>query len=150
MTLTRQASRPAPSRPALTRGGRQARLSLVGAATIAGLAGSAYVGIANPHDPAVPMPVCPFHALTGLDCPGCGGLRMTHDLLHADVAAALTDNALLLLLAPLLLWLLARAALRFVVGRPVSPVGRFEMRGPLGWAVVVAAVVWTVARNLTA
>jgi len=40
-------------------------------------------------------PVCQFHRLTGLNCPGCGGTRALYALLHGDVPTALRDNALL-------------------------------------------------------
>src|SRR5207244_4443092 len=46
------------------------------------------------------FPKCFFHALTGLDCPGCGGLRATHQLLHGHVLAALRLNALFVALIP--------------------------------------------------
>ncbi|EIU52961.1 hypothetical protein MA3A0930S_3483 [Mycobacteroides abscessus 3A-0930-S] len=39
------------------------------------------------------LPVCPLKALTGLDCPGCGGLRMAYSLMHGDVLGALRYNA---------------------------------------------------------
>jgi len=50
--------------------------------------GLAYVGLADPHNPDFVFPACPFKLLTGWNCPACGGLRMTHDLLHGDLAAA--------------------------------------------------------------
>src|ERR1039458_2298384 len=40
-------------------------------------------------------PVCQFHRLTGLNCPGCGGTRALYALLHGHLATALRDNALL-------------------------------------------------------
>ncbi len=40
--------------------------------------------------------MCPFKALTGLDCPACGGLRMVYSLMHGDVLAALRYNAVAL------------------------------------------------------
>jgi len=40
-------------------------------------------------------PVCQFHRLTGLNCPGCGGTRALYALLHGEVSTALRDNALL-------------------------------------------------------
>ena len=50
-----------------------------------------------------------FKAVTGWNCPGCGGLRMTHDLLHGDLSAAVVDNVFLLVGLPLLaLWTLYR------------------------------------------
>lgn len=40
-------------------------------------------------------PVCQFHRLTGLNCPGCGGTRALYALLHGNIGTALRDNALL-------------------------------------------------------
>ncbi len=69
----------------------------------------AYVGLADPHRPGSLFPPCPFKLLTGLNCPACGGLRMTHDLLHGDLAAAVVDNVFLLIGLPALaLWVLWR------------------------------------------
>lgn len=51
---------------------------------------------------------CPFNALTGFLCPGCGSLRAMHDLLNLRVADAFQHNALssaLAILAPLALLL---------------------------------------------
>ena len=69
-------------------------------------------------------PFCFFHQLTGLQCPGCGGTRALHQLLHGNVAVALHLNALLVISLPLFAWL----GIRFVakklspppVARPVS------------------------------
>ena len=63
---------------------------------------------------------------------------MTHDLLHGDLAAAAVDNIFLLVGLPLLAaWLLVRWRR-----------GQSLMPRP-GWVViVVAAVTWTVVRNL--
>lgn len=41
---------------------------------------------------------CPFHKITGLHCPGCGGQRALHELLHGRITAALSANALAVLL----------------------------------------------------
>lgn len=116
------------------------RRQLYGAlGTGAVLAGAlTYVGIADPHRPGFVFPACPFKAITGLDCPACGGLRMTHDLLHGDLAAAVVDNVYLLVGLPLLLtWLLIR-------WRQSKPL----MNTPLIVVIVVSALTWTVARNL--
>ena len=50
-------------------------------------------------------PRCLFHATTGLYCPGCGGLRGVHELLHGHWLAALRMNLLAFGLAPLLILL---------------------------------------------
>ena len=68
-----------------------------------------YVGLVDPHKPGSFFPQCPFRLLTGLNCPGCGALRMTHDVLHGDLVAAINDNVLLLVAIPLLAgWVLLR------------------------------------------
>src|SRR6476619_6544080 len=69
----------------------------------------AYVGLRDPHRQDFGFPACPFKALTGWNCPACGGLRMTHDVLHGHLAASLNDNAVLLIAITLLAaWVLVR------------------------------------------
>lgn len=46
-------------------------------------------------------PRCLLKMITGLDCPGCGGLRAMHQLLHGQVGAAFRLNPLLFLMLPL-------------------------------------------------
>jgi len=48
-------------------------------------------------------PRCIFHALTGWQCPGCGGTRALYHLLHFHLGEAMHYNALVTLLAPLAL-----------------------------------------------
>lgn len=64
-----------------------------------------YVAVADPNGGGV-FPTCPLRELTGLDCPGCGGLRATHALAHGDLASAVDHNAVLAVLLPLaaVLW----------------------------------------------
>ena len=118
--------------------GSRARLyGAVGTGAVA-LAGLAYVGLGDPHRPGFLFPGCPFKMLTGWNCPACGGLRMTHDLLHGDIATAVVDNVFLLVGLPLLaVWILARWRL----GRTIMPM-------PAVVVIVVAAAAWTVVRNL--
>ena len=97
-----------------------------------------YVGLGDPHNPDFIFPVCPFKALTGWNCPACGGLRMTHDLLHGDLGAAVVDNVFLLVGLPMLAaWLL----LRWRRGQPL-------MTTPAIVVIAIAAITWTVVRNL--
>lgn len=53
-------------------------------------------------------PRCPFYALTGHYCPGCGATRAVAELLHGHLAAALHFNAAFTLLLPVLLWYFGR------------------------------------------
>ena len=48
-------------------------------------------------------PRCPVFRWTGWRCPGCGTTRALAALLHGKAAEALNQNALFVLLAPLLL-----------------------------------------------
>ena len=68
-----------------------------------------YVGLVDPHNTNSVYPQCPFKWLTGWNCPFCGGLRMTHDLLHGDLVASINDNVFLLVGIPMLAgWVLMR------------------------------------------
>lgn len=94
-----------------------------------------YVGPVDPHSPDSVFPFCPFRLLTGWNCPLCGGMRMTHDLLHGDLAAAVADNVFLLVGIPLLAgWILLR--------------GHRQNAAPMIVGVVIVTFGWTVLRNL--
>jgi len=125
------AERPA-STARLTRwsGGALAATAAAGALT--------YVAVVDPRSPGSLYPPCPFKLLTGLDCPGCGGIRMTHDLLHGQVGAAFADNAFLLAGLPALaVWWLWQRHRR----RPAFPTAALVV-------LVLAVIGWTVIRNL--
>jgi len=91
-------------------------------------------------------PVCEFHELTGLNCPGCGGTRAAYQLLHGRTLRALHENALFVLslaaLAGRSMWF----SIRKIRNRPVTP---FLPPTAL-WTFLVVAIVFTVVRNLPA
>jgi hypothetical protein len=60
------------------------------------LATTTLVAVVDPNEPGH-YPTCPFLALTGYYCPGCGSLRALHDLAHGDLAGALARNPALAL-----------------------------------------------------
>ena len=120
---------------------------LAPAATVGALASAvAYTYIRNPFEPGA-FPACIFYAGTGLYCPGCGGLRAVHSLLHGDVLAALNLNALAILVTvPLALvamgwWLGATAGLPWKAPR---------YRASVVWILVAVVTVFTVLRNIPA
>jgi Protein of unknown function (DUF2752) len=131
-----EAASRAPARP---QGDLRPRL-----AALAGLGAAAtYLWALDPATDGV-WPTCPSRLLLGVDCPGCGGLRGTHDLLHGDVLGALDHNILLPATLAVLAVLLAMWMLP-LVGRPARTV-----RVP-PWAMAAAGVViaaFTVLRNL--
>jgi hypothetical protein len=98
-------------------------------------------GLVDPSQPGH-YPTCPFRALTGLACPGCGSLRALHDLVHGHPVAALGHNGLFVVV-------LTGAVLHgFRV--LLDPCGRWTTR-VRPWAAPAAALVlllWTVLRNL--
>jgi hypothetical protein len=96
-------------------------------------------------DPArTHIPLCPFHALTGLQCPLCGSLRAISAAARGHLAAALHDNALLLLGGPaaLLLWAALGASLR----QRLTASAKARTVGVCG--AIAVLVVFTVLRNL--
>ena len=97
---------------------------------------------------------CPFRAVTGWDCPLCGGTRMGGALLRGDLGAAFAYNPVALVgLGVLALigaaWLTELAGGPRIRG-PRSLRRRLAAVRPNQWLVVgvVAAVAYTVLRNV--
>jgi len=65
-----------------------------------GAAGLASVTLLHVRDPHAygSYGLCPFRALTGLWCPGCGGLREVNDLTHLEFGAAVSSNVVVVAL----------------------------------------------------
>jgi hypothetical protein len=107
---------------------------------VVGLAGCLLVGTVDPNDGSSPYPSCPFRTATGLDCPGCGGLRATHALTQGQLGVAADHNLMWVILVPTLLvayaiWLARR------MGFAPAP----SLRLPRWWAPAlfgVIAVFW--------
>ena len=79
---------------------RQANLA--SAAVVSATAAAAVLLYRFPPESNGFYPQCPFHALTGLLCPGCGATRAIAALVHGHVVDALHLNALVVLLLPIL------------------------------------------------
>lgn len=89
---------------------------------------------------------CPWLALTGTSCPGCGGLRAVNDLTRGDVAAALSSNLLVVLSLPVAAGLWARWLGQRWRGES-RPLPKVTVR-VAGWVTVGALLVFWVVRNL--
>src|SRR6478735_12026927 len=114
---------------------------------VAAVATAACVGIwvGDPTTPNGPLPTCPTKALLGIDCPGCGSLRMLYSLLHGDAFGAARYNALGLVAMLFLIWAYVAWAYGRLVGRQIVSWQNHR------WAAIVAlalVAVWFVVRNL--
>jgi len=89
-------------------------------------------------------PICLFHVLTGLNCPGCGATRAAYQLLHGHPLRALHDNALFVLTLATLAARGAWLAMRKTRNQPAT----FVVSPGILWAFLVAVFVFTVLRNL--
>lgn len=108
----------------------------------AAIASVAYVGQVDPNQPGH-YPLCPLYALTGLYCPGCGGLRMVHALANGHLAEAVHRNVFLVALIPVAAYAYARWTLYRAGKLP-----RLKQPAPkVLWAFLAVAVVFTILRN---
>jgi hypothetical protein len=125
--------------------GDRLRAALVPAAVAAAAAaGVAYVAMVDPNQPGH-YPTCPFLALTGLYCPGCGTLRAVHALAHGDLGTAVGLNVVSVALVPFLVFTWGRWATRSWQGRPVRT---NVVRPVFIWAFLALVIVFWIVRNL--
>ena len=107
-----------------------------------------YLAAVDPNSPGH-YPLCPTRALLGIDCPGCGLLRGTHDLMHGNIVGALDHNVLLVAIVPLAAWLWIRWFLRASRGAsPPVTYAQFRLRNSLLIGSMVALLAFGVVRNL--
>lgn len=90
---------------------------------------------------------CIVHQMSGLHCPGCGGLRALWDLIHGDALSAARNNLLILLLGPAWIFIYMRNAAR--CGRPWRHATRNDLIASTAIASVtmIAIFAFTIVRN---
>lgn len=109
----------------------------------AGLGAAALLHLHDPHDSGS-YGYCPFLQLTGLPCPGCGGLRAVNDLTRGDLVGAISSNVLAVALVAVLAvaWVLW-------IGRRLR--GRRDrmivLSASAGFAAIGVLVVFGIVRN---
>ncbi|MFF8828960.1 DUF2752 domain-containing protein [Streptomyces sp. NPDC015131] len=109
----------------------------------AAAAAFAYVGAVDPNEPGH-YPVCPLFRLTGLLCPGCGGLRSAHAFVHGDLATALGANAFAVAGYALFAVVMALWLVRAVRGQPL----RITTAPVWWWSGGALLAVFSIVRNL--
>ena len=110
----------------------------------AGAAACAVLALVDPNEPGH-YPTCPFFALTGHFCPGCGSLRAMHALTQGDVTGAAGLNVLALASLPVLAVILLRWVRRRWTGAPRAQ----PAPSAIIWALAVGVLVFGVIRNLS-
>lgn len=116
------------------------RLRLAGAAVFGLAAASlAFVALWRPSGPNT----CAFHALTGLWCPLCGGIRATHALLNGNIVEALHWNSVAVVLDVVLAVLVLRWCISALAGRWIMPCGR-----GIAYGLIAVLLAFCVLRNL--
>ncbi|OBJ60389.1 DUF2752 domain-containing protein [Mycobacterium sp. 1423905.2] len=105
----------------------------------------AAIWVGDPTTPNGPLPTCPTKALLGIDCPGCGSLRMLYSLLHGNLLAAARFNALGLAALALLIWAYLAWTYGRVVGRRIRSWQHNRWAAPVTLSLVAA---WFVIRNM--
>jgi hypothetical protein len=90
-------------------------------------------------------PICLFHRVTGLECPGCGATRALFCLAHGRILDALHYNALLVVALPFLVVAGIRLLLLEAAGQP-APAPRLDAV----WIklLLVVIILFTVLRNI--
>ena len=98
------------------------------------------------HDPSAHayFPRCLFHAMTGLQCPGCGATRALYHLMHGHFLAAIRFNGLFVLCSPALAFGTAAEGIAVWNGRGTN----LARHSWLSWSIALLIIGWGVIRNL--
>ncbi len=123
------------------------------------LVGTSYLALVDPNEPGH-YPLCPTKALTGLDCPGCGGLRAVHSLATGDLLGALDHNAFVVLVVlPALVavgvawlvrsWREPSSGADPAPALPTTDSPAARLTPTFVWALVAVMAVFTVMRNVS-
>lgn len=122
------------------------RLLRPGGVLVLSVAAVLYVAAVDPNE-AGHYPTCPFLALTGFQCPGCGSMRTVHALAHGHLREAFGLNVLTVAMLPVLVFFWLRWVRARALDRPV----RTKVAHPaLIWALFGAILLFWLIRNLPA
>ena len=105
----------------------------------------AAIWVGDPTTPNGPLPTCPTKALLGIDCPGCGSMRMLYSLMHGDLFGAARYNALGLAAVVLVVWAYLAWTYGRVTGRRITSWQHGRWSAMVTLTLVLA---WFVLRNI--
>ncbi|HEV2883453.1 MAG TPA: DUF2752 domain-containing protein [Pyrinomonadaceae bacterium] len=107
------------------------------------VAGGVYVYVFVPGKTGF-FPICPFRALTGFTCPGCGSTRALHHLLHGDVVGAFQLNPFMMVMLPIMLFVLVRHTLAVIGGGHIR---MNQLQPKYIWTLFVVVLFFWIFRN---
>ena len=124
-------------------------------------AGTALYLTVDPESSSL-FPKCPFHLLTGLECPGCGSQRAIHSLLNGKIGQALHYNLLVVIAIPYLGLLAVLEIIRHILLHAnvpdktrskwtalVSKTVSVLYHGRAPWIILSVVLLFWIVRNLT-
>ncbi len=123
---------------------RNHRITAAGIAIVTACA-AAVLYFGDPTRSGAHFPGCPLYTLTGIYCPGCGSTRALHELLHGQVAAAMSFNVLTVLALPFVLYSGLSYFVFAIRGRRLPSM---HIPGRYVWAIGYAIVAFGILRNI--
>ncbi|WP_407690111.1 DUF2752 domain-containing protein [Rubrobacter aplysinae] len=91
------------------------------------------------------FPRCPFLAMTGCYCPGCGSLRAIHQLARGELVAALGLNPMMVLSVPFIAYYFTSQLKLTFFGQSLR---RFFIQPVFIWSLLLIILVYWILRNI--
>lgn len=99
------------------------------------------------YDMAGNNALCSFKGLTGLECPGCGGQRSLHFLLHGNILMALRYNAFFVIAMPFLAYFYIMAV-RVYILKQEKCLRSFVFTSWFGFGLLIIVILFFILRNI--
>ena len=90
-------------------------------------------------------PTCYLYSLTGKLCPGCGGMRGFHQLVHGNIIEAAKFNLLLFIILPVIFYYLL-SQLKFLITKKYLPTIHYP--NFLNFLIPVIILAYWILRNI--
>ncbi|MBK5720243.1 DUF2752 domain-containing protein [Dysgonomonas sp. Marseille-P4677] len=91
--------------------------------------------------------LCSFREITGLECPGCGGQRALHLLLHGDILNAFRYNIFFLVALPFLTYFYYMAV-RVYILKQEQYLTSFVFSSTFGYSLLISVILFFILRNI--